>query len=146
MDDVPDHLGHIRRRAWLDAAEREFQQGLQRSRPHIRGLNPERHQLATDVAEALARCGLWLGDSHRPGGGGVGISLPGPEVTEEVYVGWKPPEASTGAAFESRAQEIMLHALAELLELMDFHVDDGHTLPARGVKGLIVSRKAQEIR
>jgi hypothetical protein len=29
------------------------------------------------VAEALARCGLWPGDSRRPGGGGVGHQAAG---------------------------------------------------------------------
>lgn len=143
MAENPDDVRDFRRQAWLDAVEREFQQGLRRSRAHIRGLDPERHRLAAAVAEALARCGLWPGDSHRPGGGGVSIALPGAEVTQEVFVGWNAPEASTGTAYEAPACEIMLHGLAEVLELMGFRVDR-HTLPARGVKGLIVSRQEQE--
>ena len=145
MGENPEDVREFRHMAWLDATERELQQGLRRNRAHIRGLDPARHGLAAEVAEGLARCGLWLGESQRPGGGGVDVRLPGADITEEVYVGWSAPEASVGAAFEQRAYQVMLDALAELLELMGFQVDR-HSLPARGIKGLVVTRREEDQR
>lgn len=144
-DEMSDDELEADHQAWLAEQERKLGEYLTRSLVHVRGggFDPERHRLAVEVAEALARCGLWLGAAPERGAGGVSVNVGflDPEDIDEVVVGWSLPKASVTRPYEGRVHELMHHVLAELLELMGFHVDR-HQLPARGVvDGLIVTRR-----
>lgn len=146
MDETPEEVVEARHQAWLAEKEQELHQALAGSLVHFvgRAFDPDHHRLAVDVAEALARCGLWLNAAPEGVQGGVsigiGVGLLGLEDTDQVVVGWTLPDASVTRPYERHVHELMRHALSELLALMGFGVDR-HKLLARGIEGLIVIRK-----